>query len=167
MDPIDGVCKDGYVLIGNKCEELSGLDYLGGVLILVIALIAFLSMGGLGILMSVGAIIFKRGATTSWPPEQEHAFTGYEDRSAGSHSRAWMVSLIAAVTMFVVAVGIYAGVEPERHCKAGQKLDQNGKCVDANQTVSRPAEPAKTDKAPEKAPEKTEPAKTEDKPADK
>ena len=50
---------------------------------------------------------------SSWPREQEQTFIVYEQRAAESSKKAFMIGAITAVTVFVVALGIYAGVEPD------------------------------------------------------
>jgi hypothetical protein len=51
---------------------------------------------------------------SSWPREQEQTFVVYEQHAKESQSKATMAAAIAAIGVFVLLVGIYAGVEPER-----------------------------------------------------
>ena len=51
---------------------------------------------------------------SSWPREQEQTFVVYEQHAKESQSKATMMGAIAAIGLFVLLVGIYAGVEPER-----------------------------------------------------
>ena len=51
---------------------------------------------------------------SSWSREQEASFVVYEQRREESQKKAWTMSLVAAVVVLVAAVGIYAGVEPDR-----------------------------------------------------
>ena len=51
---------------------------------------------------------------SSWPREQEQTFVVYEQHAKESQSKATMIAAIAAIGVFVLLVGIYAGVEPER-----------------------------------------------------
>jgi hypothetical protein len=51
---------------------------------------------------------------SSWPREQEQTFVVYEQHAKESQSKATMMAAIAAIGVFVLLVGIYAGVEPER-----------------------------------------------------
>jgi hypothetical protein len=51
---------------------------------------------------------------SSWPRDQEQSFVVYEQRSKESSTKAFTAAAIAAIAVFVVLVGIYAGVEPER-----------------------------------------------------
>lgn len=52
---------------------------------------------------------------SSWPREQEQSFVVYEQRNAESQKKAWMLSGIIGGIVFVLMVGIYAGVEPSKH----------------------------------------------------
>ena len=52
---------------------------------------------------------------SSWPREQEQSFVVYEQRNAESQKKAWMLGGIISAVVFVLAVGIYAGVEPNKH----------------------------------------------------
>src|SRR3954467_12779508 len=87
-----------------KDNDPTSLDYLAAVIVLISGIAAFLALGGLEVLMSIGAIFPKRILSTSWSPEQEHSFVPYENANAGSHSRAWMFSLVAGLLVFLFAV---------------------------------------------------------------
>jgi hypothetical protein len=50
---------------------------------------------------------------SSWPRDQEQSFVVYEQRAAESQKKAWVIGIVAALAVFVVMVGIYAGVTPE------------------------------------------------------
>lgn len=50
---------------------------------------------------------------SSWPRDQEQTFVVYEQRANESQKAAWMAGLVAAIAVFVLMVGIYAGVSPE------------------------------------------------------
>lgn len=52
---------------------------------------------------------------SSWPREQEQTFVVYEQQIAESQKKAWMLGGIVSVVVFVFAVGIYAGVAPDKH----------------------------------------------------
>lgn len=52
---------------------------------------------------------------SSWPREQEASFVVYEQRNRESSAKAWTFGGIIAGIVFVFAVGIYFGVEPDRH----------------------------------------------------
>lgn len=51
---------------------------------------------------------------SSWPREQEQSFVVYEQQQAESKKKAIMFGAIAGIVAFVFAVGIYAGVEPDK-----------------------------------------------------
>ena len=51
---------------------------------------------------------------SSWPREQEQSFVVYEQRTQESSSKAMIGGIIAGAILFVLAIGIYAGVEPDR-----------------------------------------------------
>ena len=51
---------------------------------------------------------------SSWSREQEASFVVYEQRREESQKKAWVVSIVTAAVVFLAAVGIYAGVEPDR-----------------------------------------------------
>ncbi len=51
---------------------------------------------------------------SSWPRDQEQSFVVYEQRAQESQKKALTMALIAAIGFFVLVVGIYAGVAPER-----------------------------------------------------
>jgi len=50
---------------------------------------------------------------SSWPREQESSFVVYEQRYQESQRTAWMIAGVSALLVLLVAVGIYAGVEPD------------------------------------------------------
>jgi len=50
---------------------------------------------------------------SSWPRDQEQTFVVYEQRAAESQKKAWTIGIVAALAVFVVMVGIYAGVTPD------------------------------------------------------
>jgi len=51
---------------------------------------------------------------SSWPREQEQSFIVYEQRTQEASSKSLMAGIIAGAVVFVIAVGIYAGVEPDK-----------------------------------------------------
>ena len=51
---------------------------------------------------------------SSWPREQEQTFVVYEQRTQEASSKAMIGGIIAGAIVFILAVGIYAGVEPDR-----------------------------------------------------
>ncbi|MEO6772132.1 MAG: hypothetical protein ABI467_03810 [Kofleriaceae bacterium] len=50
---------------------------------------------------------------SSWPRDQEQSFVVYEQHSREAQSKAFTIAAVAAIGVFVLMVGIYAGVEPE------------------------------------------------------
>jgi len=94
--------------------QLTATDNLMGVIIFITGIVALLVLLGLGTMMAIGAIFGKRQHVSSWPNEQEMAFYNYEQRNNASQSKAWGVSLVMAIAVFVIAVGIWAGVEPDK-----------------------------------------------------
>ncbi len=50
---------------------------------------------------------------SSWPRDQEQSFVVYEQRASESSKKAFTIGTIAGVLFFILAVGVYAGVEPD------------------------------------------------------
>lgn len=75
---------------------------------------------------------------SSWPREQEQSFAVYEQQQAESKKKAIMFGAIAGVVAFVFAVGIYAGVEPD---KKDLSKDMNMSNL-SKKGKDKPAEPA-------------------------
>ena len=94
--------------------QLTATDSLMGVIIFITGIVALLVLLGLGTMMAIGAIFGKRQHVSSWPNEQEMAFYNYEQRNNSSQGKAWGISLVTAIAVFVIAVGIWAGVEPDK-----------------------------------------------------
>ncbi|NVB81190.1 MAG: hypothetical protein HOV81_22530 [Kofleriaceae bacterium] len=97
---------------------------------------------------------------SSWPRDQEQSFVVYEQRSAESSKKALMGGIIAGVAFFVIALGVYAGVEPDkRDITKGMNMDnltKKAKKADAAPTPAPAAAPAaeapKAEAAPAAAP---------------
>jgi hypothetical protein len=51
---------------------------------------------------------------SSWPRDQEQSFVVYEQRASESSKKALTFGAIAGVLFFILMVGIYAGVAPDR-----------------------------------------------------
>jgi len=51
---------------------------------------------------------------SSWPRDQEQTFVVYEQRANESSKKALTLALVSAIGVLVLALGIYAGVEPEK-----------------------------------------------------
>ncbi|MEP6862193.1 MAG: hypothetical protein ABJE66_16330 [Deltaproteobacteria bacterium] len=98
---------------------------------------------------------------SSWPREQEQTFVVYEQHAKESQSKATMMGAIAAIGLFVLLVGIYAGVEPEhkdytkdmnmsnltKKHKTAAAEEQPAPKAEAP-AAAAPAAPAATDKKP-------------------
>jgi len=67
---------------------------------------------GLIVLLTTGALA-GRQLVTSFPPDQEQAFQGYERAARSAGSGAWIASFAAAAILTVFLVGVYFGVAPE------------------------------------------------------
>jgi hypothetical protein len=52
---------------------------------------------------------------SSWPREQEQTFVVYEQHNAEAQKKAWTLAAIIGAIVFVFMVGVYAGVEPDKH----------------------------------------------------
>jgi hypothetical protein len=51
---------------------------------------------------------------SSWSREQEATFVVYEQRNSAAQKTAWTAAIAAGIFFFIAAVGIYAGVEPDK-----------------------------------------------------
>lgn len=130
----------------------TGIDTLAAVFLLILIIVAGLTLFGMGILMAIGAIFSNRPLVTSWPNDQEHAFSPFERRGALSNSRAWGISLISSVVVTIAAVVLYFSISPE---KKDVTKDMNM----SNLTKKRPAAtPAPKPDAPAEAPKADTPA---------
>ncbi|HWU91363.1 MAG TPA: hypothetical protein VN253_29050 [Kofleriaceae bacterium] len=88
-------------------------DRLGGMIAMVNGTLAILALIGIAGVMTIGAFNPNKSPITSWPTDQEHAFTGFDHRNAASQSRAWAFSVVAGVMAFVFVFGVYQGVTPD------------------------------------------------------
>jgi hypothetical protein len=116
------------------------LDTIASIVIIIIAVISALTLFGMGILMAVGAVFSKRPLVTSWPPDQEHAFTAFEQRSSNANSQAWVLGLVGAAVVAVFAIGVYAGVAPDQR--------DISKSMNMSNLTKKPTLPAKSEAAP-------------------
>jgi hypothetical protein len=91
---------------------------------------------------------------SSWPREQEQQFVVFEQRASESQKKAFMIAMVSAIAVLVVALGIYAGVAPDK--------DNTSKDMNMSNLSKRKAEAAPT---PTPAPAAA-PAAPADKPAD-
>jgi hypothetical protein len=98
---------------------------------------------------------------SSWPREQEQSFVVYEQRASESQKKAVMFGVVVAIGLLVVALGIYAGVEPDKRDITKDmnmsNLTKKTKKADAD-TPAPPKAEAPKQEAPT--------APSEDKPAD-
>ncbi len=97
---------------------------------------------------------------SSWPRDQEQAFVVYEQRANESSRKAMVVGIVAAVAVFVLALGIYAGVEPD---KRDMTKDMNMSNLTKKERKATPApppssQPAATDQKPAEQPAAPAPA---------
>lgn len=86
---------------------------------------------------------------SSWPREQEQTFVVYEQRAAESQKKAFMIGAITAAAVFVIALGIYAGVEPD-HKDLSKDMNMSNLTKKDTKKAAAPA--------PDKAPAPTAPA---------
>jgi hypothetical protein len=149
-------------------EKPTFLDEVASVIIIIACIAAFLSLGGLIVLMSIGAMSSRKQLSSSWAPHEEATFIPFENHNSSSQMRAWGIALATAAVVLIFAIGIKFGVEPAKQCEAGKKLDKNGKCADAqvvDREAAKPATPAPAASEPKKAeePKKEEPKAEEPK----
>ena len=92
---------------------------------------------------------------SSWPRDQEQTFVVYEQYGQESQRKAFMGGIIAGIAFLVLALGVYAGVEPEhKDMTKGmnmENLTKKSKKVDAPAPAPTPA-PAPSAPAPAPAP---------------
>jgi hypothetical protein len=97
---------------------------------------------------------------SSWPRDQEQSFVVYEQHNSDSTKKALTFGAIAGVLFFLVMVGIYAGVEPDKRDISKDmnmsNLTKKSKKVDAPAPAPTPA-PAPA-AAPAEAPKTDTPA---------
>jgi hypothetical protein len=80
---------------------------------------------------------------SSWPREQEQSFVVYEQKQAEDKRKALMFGAIAGAIALVFAVGIYAGVEPDKKDLA---KDMNMSNLSKKQKTEAPAPAPEGDK---------------------
>jgi hypothetical protein len=131
--------------------QLTGIDNLMGVIIFITGIVALLVLLGLGTMMAIGAIFGKRQHVSSWPNEQEMAFHNYEERNNASQSKAWAVSLVCAIAAFVIAVGIWAGVEPDKK-DLGKDMNMSNLSRNKQSSEQQPKQEQAKPAAPAEAP---------------
>jgi len=127
--------------------QLTATDNLMGVIIFIIGIVALLVLLGLGTMMAIGAIFAKRQHVSSWPNEQEMAFYTYEQRNSASQGKAWGLSLVMAIAVFVLAVGIWAGVEPDKR-DYGKDMNMSNLARNKQSSEQQPAAPKQEEPKP-------------------
>jgi len=81
---------------------------------------------------------------SSWPREQEQSFVVYEQRATESQKKAIVVGIVSGIAFLFLALGIYAGVEPEhKDMTKGMNMSNLSK-------KSAKTAPAETPSAPDK-----------------
>lgn len=139
-------------------------DRLGGLFAMILGSLALLSLIGIAVVMTIGAFMPSKSPTTSWPMDQEQAFTGFDRRNNAAQSQAWVFAVAAAVVVFGFAFGVYKGVTPDIKdlSKDMNMSNLTKKKVDPAATPAKKTEEKKTEeKAPEKTEEKTPEKKSE------
>ena len=77
---------------------------------------------------------------SSWPREQEMSFVVYEQRATESLKKAKTIAAIVSLLVLVVAIGIYAGVEPNRKNElAGAHMSNLTKKTGDDSSTTAPA----------------------------
>ncbi|HEY3802156.1 MAG TPA: hypothetical protein VGL61_06085 [Kofleriaceae bacterium] len=79
---------------------------------------------------------------SSWPRDQEQTFVVYEQHTNDSLKKSMTAGIIAAIALFVVLVGIYAGVEPEHKDMTKDMNMSNLTKKDHNTAAPTPPAPA-------------------------
>jgi hypothetical protein len=92
----------------------TGVDSLASIVILIVAGISLLVLLGMGAMMAIGAVFSNRPLVTSWPVDQEQAFTVFENHGSSSNSRAWALGLVGGGIVLFAAIGVYFGIPPEK-----------------------------------------------------
>ncbi|MEO8554255.1 MAG: hypothetical protein ABI678_29970 [Kofleriaceae bacterium] len=89
---------------------------------------------------------------SSWPRDQEQTFVVYEQRANESSKKAITIALVSAIGVLVLALGIYAGVEPEKkdmtHGMNMSNLTKKSKRTSADETPPPKQEAPKPVEAP-------------------
>ena len=112
----------GPTALVNKKVEPTTLDWIGTILAFVSLGAAGLVLLGMGIWMTYKALTQSQALQTSWNPPQEQSFQPFADVETKVHGKSWMIALVSAGLVTVLAVGIYFGVTPEKD-KIGETMD--------------------------------------------
>jgi hypothetical protein len=126
-------------------------DRLGAVIGLIVGVISLLSLGGVAVVMTIGAFVPSKSPITSWPMAEEQTFFGYDRRNATSQSRAWVFAVVSGVLVFVFVFGVYQGVAPDER---DLSKDMNISNITKKSKVEapKPTPPKAAAPAPEAAP---------------
>jgi hypothetical protein len=85
---------------------------------------------------------------SSWPRDQEQTFVVYEQRTKESSAKALTIGSIVGAIVFVIAIGIYAGVTPEEsHLDKDFNMDNLTKGREQKAATPAPAPKAEAPKA--------------------
>jgi outer membrane biosynthesis protein TonB len=147
---------------------------LGAIIAIIVVSVGGLVLLVLGAMMMIGAIMPKKSVITSWPQQQEQAFATFDERIAGSQSKAWIFAIVSGIGVFVIISGIYLAVPPEKH-DIGKTMNMSNLTKKDGAGAPAKAPPPKIEKKEpeskpevkqeEKKPEETKPE--EKKPAEK
>lgn len=135
----------------------TGIDVVTSIFLMILMVISGVVLVGAGVLMAVGAIFSKRPLVTSWPTEQEHSFSPFEQHSARANSLAWLFSLIGAGLVLFVVAGIYFAITPEENNAA---KDMNMSNL-TKRRAAQPPPPKPDAPAPAEAPKPDTPVPAE------
>lgn len=136
------------VLTSAHGAKPSTWDWVGTVIAFTVGILSSLSLGGVAVVMTMGAFMPSKQPITSWPAEHEQSFAGFERRNAQTQSQAWVFAVVAAVLVFVSAIGIYKGVKPEIQ---DLSKDMNMSNLTKKSKTDAPAPDAKAPEAPKPA----------------
>src|SRR6185437_7168431 len=90
---------------------------------------------------------------SSWPRDQEQTFVVYEQRTSESLKKAATAGIVAAIGLFILLVGIYAGVAPDRRdVTKGMNMSNITKKSETAAPAPAPAPAAAPAPAPAAAP---------------
>jgi len=99
-----------YKLEGCPAETW---DRVGGLLAAIIGGIGLITLVGILATSMIAAFTVSKTPASSWTPDLEPAFAGFDRRIQAAQSRAWMFSVIAGALTFVFVFGVYQGVAPD------------------------------------------------------
>jgi hypothetical protein len=101
---------------------------------------------------------------SSWPREQEQSFVVFEQRQSESQKKAFTIAGVVAAAVLFLALGVYAGVEPEhKDVTKGMNMSNITKKSKQEPKAEAPAE--QKQEAPAPAPSGDKAAAPAEKPA--